>query len=298
MSPEASVGRRVGTYLVLTFAFSFVFYFLIIRAGNLGAGGGLFVAGLMWSPAAAAIVASLLTRRRLSEIGWRWSWPYAGAAYVIPVLYGLAAYGATWALGLGAFPNRSFVATLMKTGETSATTIARYVLVRGTLGVVLSLTTALGEEIGWRGFLVPELARRMPFARVALVSGAIWSLWHYPVLLFANHHGETPAWYRLICFTVMVLGISFVFAWIRLASGSVWPAAILHASHNLWIQSVFDPLTADTGRTAWVIGEFGAALAIAAIVAAALVTSRGRSLSAAGASGLNSSLPASSGGAT
>jgi membrane protease YdiL (CAAX protease family) len=72
----------------------------------------------------------------------------------------------------------------------------------------------------------------------------------------------------------MVLAISFVFAWIRLASGSVWPAAILHASHNLWIQSVFDPLTADTGRTAWVIGEFGAALAVVCVAAAAIVARR------------------------
>ena len=280
MPPEASVGRRVGTYLVLTFTISSVFYFLIIRAGRLQAGGGLWVAGLMWSPAAAAILASLLTGRRLSEIGWRWSSRYALAAYAIPVLYGLAAYGAVWALGLGAFPNRSFVDKLIRSGETWGATIGRYVLVRATLGVALSLVTALGEEIGWRGFLVPELARRLSFSRVALVSGAIWAFWHYPVLLFANYHGQTPAWYSLTCFTVLVLGIAFVFAWIRLASGSVWPAAILHASHNLWIQAVFDPLTGDTGRTAWVIGEFGAALAIAGIAAGAIAATRGRSRAA------------------
>jgi membrane protease YdiL (CAAX protease family) len=276
MPSEVSVGRRVGTYLALTFAFSSVFYFLIIRAGKLEGGGGLWVVGLMWSPAAAAFLASFLTARRLSEIGWRWSWRYAGAAYAIPVLYGLAAYGATWALGLGAFPNRSFVEKLIRPGETTGAAIGRYVLVRATLGVVLSCITALGEEIGWRGFLVPELARKLPFSRVALASGAIWAFWHYPVLLFANYHGQTPAWYSLTCFTLLVLGIAFIFAWIRLVSGSVWPAAILHASHNLWIQSVFDPLTGDTGRTAWVIGEFGAALVIVGIATGVIVTTRTR----------------------
>ena len=162
---------------------------------------------------------------------------------------------------------------LIRPGETSGAAIGRYVLVRATLGVVLSLTTALGEEIGWRGFLVPELARKLPFSRVALASGAIWAFWHYPVLLFANYHGQTPAWYSLTCFTLLVLGIAFIFAWIRLVSGSVWPAAILHASHNLWIQSVFDPLT---GRTAWVIGEFGAALAIVGIATGVIVATRTR----------------------
>ena len=276
MPSEVSVGRRVGTYLVLTFAFSSVFYFLIIRAGTLEGGGGLWVVGLMWSPAAAALLSSLLTARRLSEIGWRWSWRYAAAAYAIPVLYGLIAYGATWALRRGAFPNQSFVNKLIRPGETSGAAIGRYVLVRATLGVVLSLTTALGEEIGWRGFLVPELARKLPFSRVALASGAIWAFWHFPVLLFANYHGQTPAWYSLTCFTLLVLGIAFIFAWIRLVSGSVWPAAILHASHNLWIQSVFDPLTGDTGRTAWVIGEFGAALAIVGIATGVIVATRMR----------------------
>ena len=275
MSPEISVGRRVGTYLVLTFALSSIFYFVIIRAGTLGAGGGIYVAGLMWCPAAACFLASFLTGRKLSEIGWRWSWPYAGAAYVIPILYAGVAYGATWALGLGGFPNSSFVSSIGHPGDSPAAAIGRYVLVRATLGAVISLTTALGEEIGWRGFLVPELARKMKFSRVALVSGAVWACWHFPLLLFANYHGATPAWYSLTCFTVLVLAISFLFAWIRLASGSVWPAAILHASHNLWIQSVFDPLTADTGRTAWVIGEFGAALAIVCVGVAVLVVRRG-----------------------
>src|SRR5215831_13821019 len=112
MTDTTSVGRRVGTYLVLTFAFSSVFYFLIIRAGTLGGGGGFWVAGLMWCPAAAAFAASALTRRPLKAIGWRWSWTYAAWAYLIPVVYAPVAYGATWAFGLGSVPNPDFVSYL------------------------------------------------------------------------------------------------------------------------------------------------------------------------------------------
>ena len=65
-----------------------------------------------------------------------------------------------------------------------------------------------------------------------------------------------------MCFTLMVVSISFVMAWLRLQSGSLWTATIFHASHNLFIQSVFDPLTADTGLTKWIIGEFGLGLVI------------------------------------
>lgn len=63
----------------------------------------------------------------------------------------------------------------------------------------------------------------------------------------------------------MVVSISFIFAWMRLKSGSLWTGVLLHASHNLFIQQFFDPLTTNTGRTPYVIGEFGAALALVSI---------------------------------
>jgi membrane protease YdiL (CAAX protease family) len=131
-----------------------------------------------------------------------------------------------------------------------------------------SCATALGEEIGWRGFLVPQLAKVTSFTNVSLLSGLVWSAWHYPILLFADYNSGTPAWFGLTCFTVMVVGISFVFAWMRLKSGSLWTGMFLHASHNLWIQGIFDPLTTDTGKTRFVIGEFGIGLAGAAVVVA------------------------------
>ena len=40
----------------------------------------------------------------------------------------------------------------------------------------------------------------------------------------------------------------------------------MHASHNLFIESFFDPITIDTGRTKYVIGEFGAGLALVSII--------------------------------
>ena len=60
----------------------------------------------------------------------------------------------------------------------------------------------------------------------------------------------------------MVVSISFVFAWLRLKSGSLWTAALLHASHNLFVQGILDNLMRNTGRTLWYTTEFGAALAL------------------------------------
>jgi membrane protease YdiL (CAAX protease family) len=140
-----------------------------------------------------------------------------------------------------------------------------YVLLAGSFGMAKSLASGLGEEIGWRGFLVPQLFRNIGFTGTALISGAIWACWHYPLLIWSDYNSGTPTWYGLTCFTVLVLSISFVFAWMRLKSESLWTAALLHASHNLYIQGVFTPMTHDTGKTAWFIDEFGAVLPLVTV---------------------------------
>ncbi|MES1224756.1 MAG: CPBP family intramembrane glutamic endopeptidase, partial [Bacteroidota bacterium] len=107
--------------------------------------------------------------------------------------------------------------------------------------------------------------KRFGYTKTSLLTGVIWSVWHYPILLFADYNSGTPAWYGLTCFTVMVISISFVFTWFRMKSGSLWTGMLLHASHNLFIQSIFSPLTKDTGNTKYYIDEFGIVLPIVAI---------------------------------
>lgn len=274
--------RQIATYVLLVLLFSCVFYFLIIRAKQLGAGGGIYVVGIMWCPALAAFATLRLNGRSLSDLGWHWpARKYALASWYIPLLYAGVAYLIVWLSGLGGFPNYEFVASLTKRmGPHLSPAIATvlYVLLIGSFGMVGSLSHALGEEIGWRGFLVPELAKNFSFTATALISGIIWSLWHYPVLILADYNAGTATWYALLCFTVMVVAISFLFAWMRLKSGSLWTGALLHASHNLYVQAIFTPLTRNTGKTAWFIDEFGAVLPLVTVVVAIYFWTRRREL--------------------
>lgn len=256
-------------YLLLVLLFSSVFYALVIWSGHLGSGFGFFVISLMWCPALAAIVSCRLLGRRVRSLAWRWpQGKYIAFAYFVPLLYAAITYGAVWTARLGGW-NSQFAAVVSQRfglrGAPSWATLTLYIVLAATVGIVSSVTTALGEEIGWRGFLVPELAKQMSYTKVSLLSGVIWAAWHSPVLLFADYNSGTNRWYALSCFTVMVVSISFIFAWARLKSGSLWPAALLHASHNLFVQRVFDPLMRDTGRTLWYTTEFGIGLAITSV---------------------------------
>src|SRR3954466_8827544 len=239
------------SFLVLTFGLSAIFYSLIIAAGSLGAHGGLYVFALMWSPGVSALTTRLVFQHNVRGEGWGWGGRngtrWAALAYVLPLGYATVAYGLVWLTKLGGVDLSRF-----KTG------IPTFLV----LGTVTSLISATGEELGWRGFLVPALAQRFSFARVAIISGAIGAAWHMPLIIFADYNGGTPTWYSVLCFAVMVVALGFPFAWLRLRSGSVWPAAILHASHNLFVQAFFDRVTVNTGPTKWLTSEFGAALAI------------------------------------
>jgi membrane protease YdiL (CAAX protease family) len=235
-------------FLALTFALSGLFYWLIIDAGSLGAKGGLYVLALMWSPGVSALVTRLVLQRNVRGQGWRLGSPrWLALAYLLPIVYAGVAYGVVWLTGLGAVDLSRF--------KTPAIT---FLLV----GSFQSLLSATGEELGWRGFLVPMLARTMSLGRTALVSGAIWATWHMPLIIFADYNAGTATWYAALCFAFMVVTFSLPMAWLRLRSGSVWPAAILHASHNLFVQGFFDQVTVNTGPTLWLTTEFGAALAV------------------------------------
>jgi membrane protease YdiL (CAAX protease family) len=281
MTNEAHDPRRgIITYLVAVFALSAILWALIIHAGSIGAARGLYVTLLMWCPALAAFITLRILGRPVSSLGWAWKTRYQVLGYLIPLGYALAAYLAVWLTGFGGFPNEKVLDSFAKdagwTGLPSGVVLFLFVLLTGTVGMVGSTARALGEEIGWRGFLVPQLKRVSSFTTTALVSGVIWASWHVPLILFADYKSSTPAWYSVTCFVVLVIGMSFLFAWMRLRSGSLWPCAFLHASHNLFIQAILTPLTTDTGKTAWAIDEFGGALALAGIAIGIVVwTKRG-----------------------
>jgi membrane protease YdiL (CAAX protease family) len=265
--------QKTTTYIAITFLLSSVFYYLIISSGSLSTMGGIYATGLMWCPGIAALATQIVHHDTIRNLGWSWGKTrYQVWSYLIPLLYASVAYGLVWMTGLGGFSSVELAKGLgAQFGFQHApawAVVLEYLVVTVTLGTAVSCISALGEEIGWRGFLVPNLAKVTSYPKVATISGVIWAAWHYPLIFFADYNGGTPAWYGATCFTVMVIGLSFAFAWMRLRSGSLWTGVFLHTSHNLFIQRVFDPLTTNTGLTKYITGEFGAALALISLVVA------------------------------
>lgn len=252
--------KEIATFLALTFSVSTEFYCLILTSSSVSEG-QKYIPGLMWAPGLGALATQLLFHRNVRNLGWRWpgAW-WAVLAYVLPMAYALAAYGTIWLLGLGRL-------------DVSRLSEHPLLLVFG--GSLFSLVMAAGEEIGWRGFLVPALARTMSFGRTVLTSGLIWVIYHAPLILFGEYRNSTtPVWYSMLCFSIMAGSLALPLAWLRLRTNSMWPAALLHASHNLYVQAILDAITVDAGATGWLSGEFGACLAVTAAATAWLFLAR------------------------
>lgn len=142
----------------------------------------------MWSPAVAAFLTLRIRGRAISSLPWRWGkWKDNYHAFMVPVLYVLIAYTLIWVLGLGGVPNAETLTGWANSagleGISTRTLIVIMVLLLGTIGCIRAMSTIVGEEIGWRGFLVWELKKVLPFGGVALVSGIIWATWHWPIVI-------------------------------------------------------------------------------------------------------------------
>lgn len=250
---------------MLAFAFSSVPYFVIIHSGHIGAGRGLVSAFLMWCPGLAAFAACRLFRIDAGTLGWNWRPArYQVWSYVIPILYSLPVYVAVWICIRGSFAYSDFVTEVGQSFGFAPRLTAPLlgVPLYVTVGVIGTMSRTLGEEIGWRGFLFPRLVEQTGFTPACFLMGVVWAVWHYPILLFADYNAGTSPAYAMTCFTLMVFAGSFIWGWLRLKSGSVWTSAILHASHNAFIQVVFDGMTRPVGRTLYITTEFGAGLVL------------------------------------
>jgi len=266
--------RGLAIYFAVLVPFSAVFETLMIVGG-----GSSWVWALMWTPGAASIVARLILREGFADVSFRLGGRQGAKGIVIAVLFpiviGLISYGIAWTVGLAHFRPQPDALAARFVGD-STPPIVVFVInlaLAATIVAVFSARVAAGEEIGWRGYMLTRLIDA-GVPRPVLVSGVIWGLWHVPLILGGVYLAGPPPIVSALLWMVVAISFSFVFARLRLETGSIWPAIALHAAWNSIIQVAFDPASTGPGAKLWV-GESGI-LVMLTLIAAAIVFTRGR----------------------
>ncbi|WEK62568.1 MAG: CPBP family intramembrane metalloprotease [Candidatus Microbacterium colombiense] len=98
------------------------------------------------------------------------------------------------------------------------------------VGALVNSLLAFGEELGWRGWLLPAL-RPLGTWPALLLTGVIWGFWHSPVILLGYNFGRTDVTGVLFMIGGCIAW-GVLLGWLRLRSASVWPAVIAHGSLN------------------------------------------------------------------
>ena len=101
----------------------------------------------------------------------------------------------------------------------------------GTVAINALLTGAVGEELGWRGFMLSRLAVRMPYPAAALVMSLLWGLWHLPIFLFPD--SPYAAWPTVPALLAIVGFGLFMASLFHATRGSVIATILAHLSLNI-----------------------------------------------------------------
>lgn len=232
--------KSILTFLVLCFILSSICCYFIIQYKIMN-----LAYILMWCPGIAAILTCFIFHRGENALNFRKvRLKYIFAGIFLPLTYCGVSYGIYHLIFGRNVIERNILAELLQ--------------MPGTLLLHASIffITALGEEIGWRGYLAPKLNELYGFQKGALISGIIWALWHLP-LIVTGYASDLPLWYQVPIYMLQCIFMAYPMFVLSIKSKSVWPAALMHFVHNFVIQLLLDQSIGGNLRP-YLVGETGA----------------------------------------
>lgn len=253
-------------FVILTFVIAAVVYLPLLAEGwgwiDTTLPQGLVILGVL-SPGLATLLIRLyddgvdgvrsvlggLTAWRIGRVWW-------GVTLALPVAFALGLAGGVIALGKDFSPEPIRIVSEVGAG---------FVLV-----ILLRVVTAAGEELGWRGHLLPLLQARLSALQASLVIGVIWGVWHLPLLVGNGVEGSVIA-LRL----VSTVGGAVMFTWLfNNTGGSVLAVTLLHAGNNLWGQLLATSPTVQPAATVFTLENLVLAAVLIAIYGGTTLTER------------------------
>lgn len=232
---------------------------LLLRDGNAAVYRALLSVS-MFCPLVAVLTAKRIVLHQPTGIGWkvRGKRRYWLAAWFGPAVFTVLAallYFAVFSSRLDL--SGSWLVTAYG-GEMDAETLRSqlgvsslsYILETGlfaiTLAPPINMLFAVGEEAGWRGYMMPQLKERFGLLNGRLLGGVIWGVWHWPIMLLTGYEYGTnylgaPV-LGLVVWCVVCFALNTLLDWLYEKTGCIWVSAIAHGAFNA-VAALFTVLT-------------------------------------------------------
>jgi uncharacterized protein len=215
---------------------------------------------LVFMPALASMVARLVMREGFRDISFRLDarsrrGMLHGVLY--PLAVGIPAFTIAFALRVVEFaPPSTHPLGFAIPGTSPGVRFLAGLVIALSVGILGMAPLAIGEEIGWRSYLLTRLIQaRIP--RPVLVSGLVWALWHAPLVLSGQYNPSVYQKLSFCLFAVTMVSLGSLLARLRLETNSIWPPVVLHAAWNSIIVAFLSECTSDKTASAIWVSEGG-----------------------------------------
>lgn len=234
-------------FVVLTFSLTWLLWGTVYLIKDHLNGFYVIAIGLgMWGPGLAAILVTRFvlgeslrttTVNRLGQLRyylWAWFVPVAGtiAVMLLSVLFVVSQFDFQFTLAQNQLNQWLADGAKVPSFLTPQVFVFWGAFLAITIAPFVNCLFALGEELGWRGFLLPRLIQTgMSQWKALLLSGMIWGIWHAPAIVQGHNYPLHP-YLGVPLMTAFCVLLGIIFGWLQLASGSVWAPTLAHGTIN------------------------------------------------------------------
>ena len=240
--------KKLSKYLLWAFGVAWVFQIIagiLYRKGN-SMSYSVLLAVSMFAP----LFAAVLSGTEIRSIGWKphikGNLRWILVAWFAPVALGAAGAALYFLLVPNAFDTTfAYVCTLLGNEglsqlESNGLSIQTYAIISTVSAITyapfVNMLFAVGEEAGWRGTMYPILKEHFGIVKGRLIGGAVWGVWHWPIMLLAGYEYGTTYWGApvtgplLFCVITIAMGILFDFLYEK--TNCIWIPALCHGAIN------------------------------------------------------------------
>ncbi|PEF36213.1 CPBP family intramembrane glutamic endopeptidase [Bacillus wiedmannii] len=234
----------------------------------------------MFTPAISSILTRIILKEGFKDVSFSLGnlkiWKGIGFALLIPMIICGITYSIAWLSGIAGFqhPEGGMLEPIYNLlglqYVTAPFSFIYLVVLSGIFGSLLNLIPVLGEEMGWRGYMLTRLVDA-EFSRPILISGLIWATWHVPIVIAGLYVEGPSVVLSVLGIYLCIVPFGYITAYLRLITGSVWPSVIIHTTWNAIIQGPFARASTGYQTEIW-IGESGLITAIIILITTIIVS--------------------------
>lgn len=255
--------KRLIIFIALTIILAWIVFLLVPICGlTYGSGAAVVILAVaMFMPALSNLLTRLITKEGFGNMYLRPHFKGHVKEYLLLYFGPIVLLVLSGALYFLIFPGsfdpelttlKGVVASSGKQGLDVSTLLIVQTLIFVVIGPIVNIIPTMGEELGWRGYLLPKLRVFLSDRTALIITGVIWGIWHLPVIVMGHNYGTGYwgyPWLGILAMIVFCVVLGIIEGYISIKMESVIPAAMIHSTVNagaalpsIFAKSGYNPL--------------------------------------------------------